>query len=256
MEALTQREVYKKVAHFRFYEELNDCFPESKRKQTISYHFTGAPSIKDAIEAQGVPHTEVDLILVNGLSVDFNYHLQHEDRVSVYPIFESLDISPVIRLRAAPLRHTAFILDVHLGKLTRLLRLAGFDSTYRNDFEDQEIVTLSLEEKRIILTRDRGLLKIKSVTHGYWIRSIQAEEQLEEVVTRFHLSSQIRPFLRCISCNGLLSKVPKKPIVHLLPPRTARHFQEFSQCADCGKIYWKGSHYSNMKAILQRIVCL
>ena len=152
--------VYDKAANFRFYEELNDFLPENKRKIEYSYAFYGTPAVKDAIEAEGVPHTEVDLILVNGKSVGFDYLLQHSDRVSVYPVFETLDISPVIRLREKPLRESKFILDVHLGKLTKLLRRLGFDSNYRNDYSDPEIVNISLKEKRIILTRDRGILKI------------------------------------------------------------------------------------------------
>ena len=116
------------TACFRFYEELNDFLSRDKHKKEFQYHFDGKPSVKDAIEAIGVPHTEVDLILVNGASVGFDYNLRHGDRVSVYPVFESFDITPVIRLRDKPLRNTAFILDVHLGKLANILRMLGFDT--------------------------------------------------------------------------------------------------------------------------------
>jgi len=192
---------YKNIAQFRFYEELNNFLSPSKKKTSFSYQFNGTPLIKDAIEAMGVPHTEVDLILVNGISVGFDYHLLHEDYVSIYPVFESLDISPIVHLRKKPLRKSTFILDVHLGKLAKSLRMLGFDLLYRNDYEDSEIIGISVKEKRIILTRDRGILKRKAVTHGYWIRSTRPGEQIQEVLSRFDLFSQIKPFHCCMICK-------------------------------------------------------
>jgi hypothetical protein len=186
------------TASFRFYEELNDFLSKDKKKVTFSYQFKGNPGIKDTIEAIGIPHTEVDLIIVNGVSVDFNYRVKNNDQVSVYPVFESIDISPIVRLREKPLRKTCFILDVHLGKLVKTLRLLGFDALYRNDYADEEIMQIALQEHRIILTRDRNLLKRKAITHGYWIRSTSAEKQLDEVIRRFDLYSHIKPFTRCL----------------------------------------------------------
>lgn len=228
--------------------------PAEKHKVTFSYEFRGKPSIKDAIEAIGVPHTEVDLILVNQKSVGFDYHLRHGDRVAVYPVFERLDISPLVRLRDRPLRESRFILDVHLGKLARLLRLLGFDSLYRNDYADAEIVRISHTEKRIVLTRDRGLLKNKRVTHGYWLRSTTPEIQVREVVQRFDLTSQIKPFQRCPTCNGFVQAIPKSEIADRVPPKSARYYHEFFVCQSCGKIYWKGSHYHNIRKKLARFL--
>ena len=242
------------TARFRFYEELNDFLPPAKRKKEFSYRFDGTPSIKDAIEAMGVPHTEVDLILVEGRSVGFDYHLQDQDRVSVYPVFESLDISPIVRLRNAPLRRTAFILDIQLGKLTKHLRMLGFDALYRNDYEDAEIIRIALEEKRIILTRDIGILKNKAVTHGYWVRSRSSEEQLKEVVRRFDLRNQIKPFSRCLVCNGVVARINKRNVVDRLPPKTKANFDEFYHCPVCDKVYWKGSHYERMEEKIQKII--
>lgn len=244
-----------KVAHFRFYEELNDFLAPLQRRTAFSYSFKGAPSIKDAVEAIGVPHTEVDLILVNSVSVGFEHRLRDGDRVSVYPTFESVDISPVVRLRPAPLRQSMFVLDTHLGKLTRLLRMLGFDALYRRDYNDADIVRISNSEKRSILTRDRGILKTKAVTHGYWIRQTKPLEQLREVVGRFDLASQIKPFARCMPCNGELCRVEKSDVMAQLPPRTAQHFHEFYRCVSCGKVYWKGSHYEKMKALIGTLVC-
>ena len=239
---------------FRFYEELNDFLPRHRRKQDIAYAFTAHPGIKDSIEALGVPHTEVDLIIVNGRSVGFEYQLQAGDHVAVYPVFESFDIAPIIRLRPQPLRRTAFILDVHLGTLARLLRLLGFDALYRNDYADPEIIRLALADHRIILTRDRRLLQAKVVTHGYWLRSMNPEEQAREVLQRFDLTAQVRLAQRCPLCNGALCSVPKEKILAQLEPLTSRHYEAFQQCSDCGKIYWQGSHYLRLSNKLDRIL--
>ncbi|MFW6259435.1 MAG: Mut7-C RNAse domain-containing protein, partial [Tangfeifania sp.] len=156
---------------FRFYEELNEHLPEPVRKTEFTYEFTGRPSVKNSIHAIGIPHSEVDLILVNGEPVDFSYQMQGGEKISVYPVFESLDISPLVRLRPKPLREPRFIVDVNLGKLALKLRLLGFDTLFRNDFDDDEIVETALHEKRIILTRDKGILKQNAVTHGYFLRN-------------------------------------------------------------------------------------
>ena len=230
-------------AEFRFYEELNDYLPRQRRRRSFQIAFQGRPSVKSLIEALGVPHPEIDLILVNGRSVGFAHPLEDGARVAVYPVFESFDITPLVRLRPRPLRRTAFILDVPLGKLTRHLRLLGFDSYYRNDLDDPEIVGLALAMQRIILTRDRRLLQIKAVRHGYGVRSAQPDRQVVEIMTRFDLWRQTRPFTRCLECNALLHTVSKAEVVHRLPARTARDYHAFYGCRDCGRIYWKGSHY-------------
>jgi uncharacterized protein with PIN domain len=243
----------KKQAEFRFYEELNDFLSKEKQKKSFTYEFSGSPTIKDAIEACGVPHPEIDLILVNGNSVGFDYHLIDGNRVSVYPVFESLDISPVVKLRKAPLRKIRFIIDVNLGKLARLLRMVGFDSLYENDYGDREIVKISSTQRRIILTRDQSLLKHKSVTHGYWLRNTDPETQLNEVIRRFDLVSKISPFSRCMTCNGLLREIDKAKILGELPERTAKYYSQFYQCEECKKIYWHGSHYQKMFEKIERL---
>ena len=185
------------VAWFRFYEELNDFLPADKRKIAFPYNFFGSPSVKDVIEEIGVPHTEVDLILINGNSVKFDDILSHYDRVSVYPVFENFDISNVTRLRPKPLRKTRFIVDAHLGRLSRLLRMLGFDTLYKNNYNNEEIITEALTQKRIILTCDRDLLENRSITHGYLIKETDPLEQACEVIHRFDLYSQAKPFIRC-----------------------------------------------------------
>lgn len=235
-----------RIINIRFYQELNDFLPVPKRKKTFQHTFNGNMTIKDVIESLGVPHTEIDMILVNGDSVDFGHKPCNSDYVSVYPVFESLDISNVTRLRPEALRNPIFILDVHLGKLAKYLRMLGFDTLYRNDFGDNEIIGISVREKRIILTRDIGILKNSRVTHGYWIRSQQPGEQVAEVIRRFDLSKLIKPLNRCIECNGKIREVEKTEIIGQLKPKTIRYFDEFYRCTNCGKVYWEGSHFSKM----------
>jgi uncharacterized protein len=236
----------KNTAFFRFYEELNDFLRPQKQKQAFPYHYWGSPSVKHAIESIGVPHPEIDLILVNGESVNFRYCLKDQDRVSVYPVFESMDVSPVIKLRPKPLRKSAFILDVHLGKLAKTLRLFGFDTLYRNDYDDPEIVQIAAKEKRIILTRDRHLLQAGAVQRGYWVRSDFVEMQLEEVLKRFDLFSQIVPFQRCLLCNGPIEKTAKEDVLTRLEPKTILYYNTFFQCHHCGQVYWRGSHFEKL----------
>jgi hypothetical protein len=237
----------------RFYEELNDFLPPERRKVPFSHEFQRRASIKDMIEALGVPHTEIDLILVNGDSVDFSYIVRDGDRISVYPTFEALDILPVSRVRPRPLRVMRFVLDVHLGKLARYLRLLGFDALYRNDYDDAELANLASLERRILLTRDRDLLKRAVVTHGYYVRATDPRRQVEEIMDRLDLYRVMQPFQRCVRCNGLLAAAPKHRIVDRLPPETRRQVEDFWECGACGQLYWEGSHAANIRRFIDHL---
>ena len=236
-----------KQAHFRFYAELNDLLPADKRQVTFMHPFPNRVSVKDMTEALGVPHTEVDLILVNGESVDFSYRVQDGDRISVYPVFESIDITPLVRLRPQPLREPRFVLDTHLGRLSRYLRMLGFDTLYRNDYADEELAQISSDERRILLTRDPGLLKRSVVTHGHWIRESDPQRQVRQVLQRFDLFGVIAPFARCLRCNALLQPVRKQDVLDRLPPMTKEVYDEFHICSECGRVYWKGAHWNRLK---------
>jgi hypothetical protein len=238
----------------RFYAELNDFLLPGRRMRPFAYGFEGNPSVKDLIEALGVPHTEVDLILIDGESVDFSYQVQDGSRISVYPVFESIDISPLVRVRPHPLRETRFVLDTHLGRLADYLRMLGFDTLYRNDYGDTELAQISSTEGRILLTRDRGLLKRSQVTHGYCIRDTNPRRQVVEVVRRFDLSRSILPFVRCLRCNGLLQPVRKEVIRDRLAPKTRQYYDEFHLCPACDRIYWKGSHYDQMRRFIETVL--
>ena len=237
-------------ATFRFYAELNDFLPQERKKRSFEYEFSGNPGIKNAIEALGVPHVEVDVILADGVSVDFHYHLQDGDRIAVYPVFESLDISPLVKLRPDALRHTAFIADVHLRKLAHYLRMLGFDTLHENDYVDEQIVRIAASSGRIILTRDRMLLKNSAVTHGYWVRSSDPVKQAREIIRRFDLRRQVKLLTRCPTCNGEIVPVSKEDVLERIPPRTALWLDEYFICTDCGKLYWRGTHYPK---IMQKI---
>lgn len=233
----------------RFYEELNQFLPIEWRKCPFSVDAPPGSTTKALIENLGVPHTEVDLILVNGESVDFSRRLSEGDRLSVYPVFESWDIGTVSRVRSVPLREIKFVADVHLGRLARLLRMMGFDTAYGNDLADDMIVSAARAEKRIVLSRDRGLLKRRAVTHGYLVRSLAPREQLAEVLSRFDLAGSVRMFGRCMSCNEALARVSRISVLDHLPPAVAETCTEFSRCPGCGRVFWRGTHWEGMKKL-------
>ena len=238
------------VAQFRFYEELNDFLPAVRRKTDFTHTFTRRASVKDMIESFGVPHTEVELIIVNGRSVDFSHIVMDRDRISVYPMFESLDIRPLLRLRPKPLRRPAFVLDTQLGRLARYLRLLGFDTLYRNDYSDDGIARLSSEQRRTLLTRDRMLLHRSIITRGYFVRGTDPLQQVNEVLQRFDLYNDIKPLNRCIRCNGTLADVDKAAVIDRLEPKTKRYYNDFRICQDCGQVYWEGSHFRKMVGLI------
>jgi uncharacterized protein with PIN domain len=242
-----------KQATFRFYAELNDFLPAQRRMLPFSCRFELGGSVKNMIEAIGAPHTEIDLILVNGDPVDFNYLVRDGDRISVYPVFESFDITPLLRLRPQPLRETRFVLDVHLGRLAASLRMLGFDTLYRNDLTDAQLARISSGERRILLTRDRGVLKRSLVTHGYLVRQTSPRRQIEEVLQRFDLAGSVRPFTRCMNCNSPLAEASPEDVALRVPAEARRRYQEFRMCPACRKVFWKGGHYRRMQQFIRSL---
>lgn len=237
---------------FRFYAELNDFLPDDKRQREFPWSFTGTPSVKDTIESIGIPHTEIDVILVDGTSVDFTHLLRGGERVAVYPMFERFDVSPITRLRPAPLRECRFVADVHLGTLARNLRLLGFDTVWRRDLDDETIMDIASDERRIILTRDKGILKNGRVTHGYWLRATDPARQLDEVVRALDLGSSIRPYTRCMECNGELEPVARTDAAKSVPLQVFLVYREFKRCKRCARIYWPGSHLRRLDEIVEQ----
>ena len=241
------------AATLRFYEELNDFLPAQARKRDICIGIDRSRSVKDAIESVGVPHTEVDLIVVDGRSVDFAHLLRGGERVAVYPMFEALDITPVLRLRPRPLRDPRFVADVHLGKLARHLRMAGFDTQWSNDWGDDEIVRRSAADRRTILTRDKGMLRRADVERGYFVRATESEAQLGEVVRALQLEALVAPFTRCRECNGVLEDVEKAAVIDRLPEKVRGFYERFRRCPGCDRVYWEGTHFARMQGVLSRL---
>jgi hypothetical protein len=242
------------VANFRFYAELNDFITRDRRYQEFEFACSIDATVKHVIEALGVPHTEVELILVNGVSVGFAERLRHGDRVSVYPMFEAFDITPLLRLRPQPMRVTRFVADAHLGGLARLLRMAGFDTLYDNAFGDAEIVRIAERDGRIALTRDRELLKRRDLSHGCYVRARQPAAQLSEIFARLDLAGGVRPFSLCLECNAPLHRVDKAQVIDALPPHVRERHQRFSTCDVCRRVFWEGSHWRSMREQLATVV--
>lgn len=213
----------------------------------------GAPrSVKDVIESAGVPHPEVALLLVDGASVGFDHRITGGETIAAHPASRAIDID-VPSLVAPPAPEPRFVCDVHLGRLTRRLRLLGFDTWYRTDAADAELAAVTVEQSRILLTRDRGLLMRRVVLHGYCPRSDDADVQAAEVVRRFDLVDAISALTRCARCNGLVHPVDKREVVHRLPPRTRVEHDRFVRCGSCEQVYWPGSHTRSIDGFVSAV---
>lgn len=241
------------AATFRFYADLSFFLPPQWQQVSFPYPtYAGDQTAKHLIESIGVPHTEVGLILANGEPADFDYLVQADDRVSVYPAFTTLETPRP--LRPPPPNPAQFLLDNHLGKLARYLRLLGFDTLYFNNrYDDAQLAQMSQDLSRILLSRDRGLLKRSAVIYGYCLRTTDSEAQALAVLHRYDLFAQIRPWTRCLRCNGRLQPVAKEAIIDRLEPKTKLYFEEFQMCRACGQIYWRGSHFGPLQAFVEKV---
>ncbi len=242
------------LIHLRIYGRLNDFIPKKHRYQPFHREIPETTSVKDLIEGCGIPHTEIDLILLNSDPVGFDTRVEDGDQVSVYPVFMEIDIPADKRLQRSQLKDPKFLVDVNLGRLARYLRLAGFNTAYRNDASDPELIEQLLKEDRVLLTRDLRLLMHNAVQTGYLVRSDQPQIQLQEVFDRFNLYSQRAPFTRCSHCNHHLSKVDKTEVEERLLPKTKKYVDDFAQCSRCGKVYWSGSHLQRLEPAIQKLL--
>jgi uncharacterized protein len=231
----------------RFYAELADLAGDAE----VAAPFGEPRSVKDLIEALGVPHPEVALVVVDDEPVGFDHLLTGGEHVAVFPSFHGIDLDGVTTVAPPPIE-PRFVLDVHLGTLTRRLRLLGFDCWYRTDADDDELAAVAVEDDRILLTRDRGLLMRRVITHGYCPRSDDPELQALEVIRRFDLVPSMAPLTRCVNCNGGLTPVDKAEVFDRLPPRTRAAFDDFARCDACGQVYWPGSHVDAVNGFLER----
>jgi uncharacterized protein with PIN domain len=242
------------IAYFRFFANLNDFLPPGQRAASIPVPLPGIAAVKHPIESLGVPHPEIELILANGQPVDFRYQVQADDQIEVFPpdAAPAIEGAPLLRPPLAP--PLRFVLDTHLGQLATYLRLLGFDSSYRNDYDDAELACISQEQQRVLLTRDRGLLKRKSVVYGYCVRVNESRQQLIDVMRRYRLLAEICPWRRCLRCNGLLEPAEKAQVLDQLAPKTRLYYDVFQRCQACGQIYWQGSHHARMQAFVEGVL--
>jgi len=236
---------------FRCYAQLNDFLPVPHRGRRFNHALAARSSVKDAFEALGVPHPEVDLILINGAAEAFSYRLHHGDDVALYPAFRAIDISGVRCIATDVCGAIRFVVDVHLNKLASLLRLCGFDALVLQ--EDEDIAEAAAREGRVVLTRDVALLKRGAVQRGRWVRHTDPEEQLVEVLEQFALLDQMDPFSRCLRCNTPIVSVAPGMIGEHIPARIRAAFREFWRCPGCARIFWRGSHYDRLSSLIERV---
>lgn len=238
----------------RCYAELNNFLPNERQYSTFSFIRPQNTRIGILLKEIEIPIENVDLILVNGESVDASYILQENDRISLYPVFETFDISSVTKLSERPLRQPRFVVDVHLGKLANYLRMFGFDTLYKNNFSSEDLLLISNNEGRTLLSKNKSLLDNGSLTRAFFIKDTDPRFQLIDVLERFDLFSSARPFTRCITCNSLLQHVDKHSIRSRIPPKVLEYCDEYQHCTTCDQIYWKGSHYTHMQNFIQDIL--
>jgi uncharacterized protein with PIN domain len=240
----------KKNFRFRLYAGLNDFLPAGLKQKTFSLAFKTPITVGEIVESIGIPLSEIKLVLVNSEPATFYKRLKADDFISMYPAFENIDISSVSEANINAEKMPCFILDSHLGKLAKYLRMLGFDTLYRNDYEDIKIIEIARLEERIILSRDKLLLKSKDILNGYYVRTIEKHEQLREVVQKFNLAGKFRSFTRCMTCNSELVKKDKLEIIDKIDDETAQVFNEFFYCQNCNKVFWKGSHFERMEQFI------
>lgn len=244
VQPVTGNECTAPSALFRIYGDLNDFLPPHRRQRGFHHPVQEHSTIKDTIEAIGVPHPEIDLNLIDEISVGFEQRVPAHSRVSVYPYFGDTDIMEIFRLMPSPLEDIRLVLDVHLGKLATYLRLLGFDALYRND---------TAHERRILLSNDRGLLKRGAVTYGPMVRAEDPRRQLLEVLRRFQLFGALRPLSPCPRCNVGLEPVAKEVVEKELPHHTRLCYAQFSRCPNCRQIYWKGANFAGLRSLLRSV---
>jgi uncharacterized protein len=232
------------TARFRFHGALTGFLARARRDAAFEYVCARAATLKNAIEALGVPHTEAALVLVNSVPATLDRIVREGDSVEVWPWECAAETAAADR--------PAFVADAHLGGLARFLRMLGFDTVHEPTIADSAIRELAWREQRIVLTRDRELLKCREIARGCYVRALKAEAQLREVAARFDLAARARPFSLCLLCNVVLEGVEQAAVAARLPPAVAAAHRRFMHCAGCDRVYWEGSHYARMREVLGR----
>lgn len=228
------------TASFLFHGPLADFLPRERRGTRFDYQCARAATLKNAIEALGVPHTEVGQLVLNGQPATLQRTVRAGDCIDVFPWRHESEPEPI------------FLADAHLGGLARFLRMLGFDTLHDPVLHDAEIRRIAHDERRIVLTRDRELLKCRDIARGCYVHAIRVEAQLVEVAGRYALSTRARPFSLCLRCNVPLERVEKAAVAERLPEKVRLRHTEFTRCPACDRVYWPGSHYQRMLAAMRR----
>lgn len=226
------------TATFRFHGELADFLPRERRAARFAYQCARAATLKNAIEALGVPHTEVGRLVLNGEPVTLQRVVREGDAIEVFPAQPEKVPDPF------------FLADAHLGGLARFLRMLGFDTLHDPRLDDAAIRGVARDERRIVLTRDRDLLKCRDIAQGCYVHAIRVEPQVAEVAARYRLGERARPFSLCLRCNLPLEAVDKAAVAGRLPEVVRQTQREFTHCPGCDRVYWPGSHWQRMRAVL------
>jgi uncharacterized protein with PIN domain len=236
----------------RLYGSLGDFVVTARRGAAFEYDAGEPRSVKDLIESLGVPHCEVQVVLVDGESAGFARVVRGGERIAVYPYFSAIDAGDAA-VAGEPLpSEPRFVLDGHLGRLAAYLRALGVDTAHERDADDASIARVAAEEGRVVLTRDIGLLKRAAVRHGWWVRSDNPRLQLREVVSRFGLAARAAPFTRCLRCNVPLVPVDPASVGDDVPPHVRQRFDAFSRCPACLRTFWRGTHHAHLESLLAR----
>ena len=231
----------------RFYEELNDYLPPEQRKVSLEHTFGDDASVRTVLGAVGVPEQQVDLVLVNGKSENLDHRIRDGDRLGIYPVFESFDVSELTRLQGRPLRQLRFVADTRLGKLAAYLRMLGFDTLYERDWREAELAAISQEQERILLTRDSLLSRHRGLTRAYCVAAEVPRGQVAEVLARFDLAGAVQPFGRCLRCNARVEEAGKAEVLSRISSRTGTQYERFWVCPGCDRIYWQNTHFRRIQ---------
>lgn len=230
------------IASFDVHSDLAAFLGPERRGGPFRYAVARAATLKNALEALGIPHTEVARLAVNGNPATLDRIVRDGDAVGVEGW-----AAAGIEQEVACLH---FVADAHLGGLARFLRMLGYDTVHDNGLSDETIRTLASVSRRVVLTRDRELLKCREILFGAYVRALAPPLQLHEVARRFGLGRRARPFTLCLRCNVALSAVDKQAVIDCLPVSVAEQHENFQRCGSCKRVYWPGSHYAHMRAAL------
>lgn len=224
----------------------------------VKYPLNRQASIKDIIESLGVPHTEIGCLLLESTPKTFTFIPDGREEIHIHPLSPDLPVTSATLLRPNPLPRLQFMVDVNVNKLAHLMRMAGIDTATVPGESYRLIAQAASREKRILLSRNKDLLKYNEVIFGRLIRSQNTFKQFAEVIKLYSLASQFRPFSRCMLCNIVLKQVVKKDIIHRLEPLTKKHYTVFKECPGCNRLFWRGSHHDQMvkklKTLLQETI--